>query len=78
MSPMPSPGDPYANAFIAEHMKCWRMIHSRQLQATHCREEPAWTGRRFSPRGDRWFRVWACPNHLEGLTGLLQFGTTVK
>jgi hypothetical protein len=21
-----------------------------------------------------WFRVWACPQHLEGLTGLRQFG----
>ena len=30
---MPAPGDPYANAFIAEHMKCWRMIHDRQRQA---------------------------------------------
>jgi integrase len=30
---MPRPGDPYANAFIAEHMKCWRMIHDRQGQA---------------------------------------------
>jgi hypothetical protein len=33
MSAMPAPGDPYANAFIAEHMKCWRMIHDRQRQA---------------------------------------------
>jgi hypothetical protein len=24
----------------------------------------------FSPRGDRWWRVWACPDHLDGLTGL--------
>jgi hypothetical protein len=36
--------------------------------------EPAWTGRWFSPKGDRWFRVWACPEHLEELTGLRQFG----
>jgi hypothetical protein len=35
VSPMPQPGDPYANAFIAEHMKCWRMIHDRQGQATY-------------------------------------------
>jgi hypothetical protein len=46
----------------------------KQLQATHCREVPTWTGRWFSPRGDRWFRVWACPDHLEGLTGLREFG----
>jgi hypothetical protein len=25
-------------------------------------------------RGDRWWRVWACPEHLEGLTGLREFG----
>ena len=34
--------------------------------ATHCDETPSWTGRSFSPPGDRWFRVWACPSHLEG------------
>jgi hypothetical protein len=22
------------------------------------------------PRGDRWWRVWACPEHLDGPTGL--------
>jgi hypothetical protein len=35
---MPRPSDPYANAFIAEHMKCWRMIHDCQGQADHCLE----------------------------------------
>ena len=25
-------------------------------------------------KGDRWWRVWACPDHLEGLTGLREFG----
>ena len=24
--------------------------------------------------GDRWFRVWACPEHIDGLTGLREFG----
>jgi hypothetical protein len=70
----PRPGDLYASAFIAEHMKCWRMIHDRQLQANHCPETPSWTGRWFSPRGDRWFRVWACSDHLDSLTGLREFG----
>ena len=27
---MPESGDPYASASVAEHMKCWRMIHDRQ------------------------------------------------
>ena len=53
---MPEPGDPYANAFISEPMKCWRVIHDRQLQATHCMETPTWTGRWFAPSGDRWWR----------------------
>ena len=71
---MPEPGDPYANAFVSEPMQCWRMIHDRQGQADHCHETPFWTGRWFSPSGDRWWRVWACPDHLEGLTGLREFG----
>ena len=55
----------------------WPMVYSKQVQATHCREEPSWTARRFTPRGDRWFRVWACPDHTDGLTGLRQFGGVV-
>jgi len=74
VSPMPRRGDPYANAFIAEPMMCWRMVHDRQGQATHCMETPSWTGRWFAPSGDRWWRVWACPDHLDGLTGLREFG----
>ena len=70
---MPSSGDP-CPGFIAELGRCWQMVYSRQLQATHCQEQPSWTGRWFSPRGDRWFRVWACPDHVDGLTGLRQFG----
>jgi hypothetical protein len=33
---MPQPGDPYADAFGSEVGQCWRMIHDRQGQATHC------------------------------------------
>ncbi len=72
--PMPQPGDP-CPGFIAEPDRCWRMVYSRQLQAAHYREAPAWTGRWFSPSGERWWSVWACPDHLEGLTGLRQFGS---
>lgn len=42
---MPEPGDPYASAFVCEVGQCWRMIHDRQGQATHCPEAPSWTGR---------------------------------
>jgi len=55
--------------------RCWRMLYSHQLQATDCHERPAWTGWWFSPRGDR---VWACPDHLDGLTGLRQFGSGTR
>jgi hypothetical protein len=74
MDRMPEPGDP-CPGFIAEPGRCWRMVYSGLMQATHCREAPAWTGRWFSPRGDRWFRVWSCPAHVGSLTGLRQFGS---
>jgi hypothetical protein len=60
--------------FMAEPGRCWRMVYDHNLQATHCIERPSWTGRWFSPKGDRWWRVGACPDHLEGLTGLREFG----
>jgi hypothetical protein len=69
---MPQPGDPYANAFRVEPGQCWRMVHDVRLQGEHCPEPPSWTGRWFSPRADRWWRVWACEHHPEGLTGLRQ------
>jgi hypothetical protein len=75
---MPRPGDPYASAFVAEVGQCWRMIHDRQGQATHCRDVPTWTGRWFALSGERWWRVWACPAHIEGLTGLREFGQTPR
>jgi hypothetical protein len=68
------PGDPYASAFVAEVGKCWRMVHDVRLQALRCPETPTWTGRWYAPSGDRWWRVWSCPDHLEGLTGLREFG----
>lgn len=74
VSSMPQPGDPYAQAFIVEPMKCRRLIHDRQGQAAHSLETPSWTGRWFSPSGDRWWRVWSCPDHLDGLTGVKEFG----
>ena len=50
------------------------MVYDRNLQATHCAEPTTWTGRWFSPRGDKWWLVWACEGHLEGLTGLREYG----
>ncbi len=65
----PSPGDSYANAFVAEAGQFWRMVFGRNDQATHCAETPIWTGRWLAPNGERWWQVWSCPEHLEGLTG---------
>ena len=63
----------YAQAFTVGVGQCWAMIHDRQLQATAPRRRrgPAGVVR---PTGDRWWRVWACPEHLDGLTGLREFG----
>jgi len=73
VEPLPRPGD-RSPGFMAEPGRCWALVYSRQLQSTHCQEAPAYTGRWFTPKGDKWFRVWACHEHLEGLTGIRQFG----
>ena len=59
---MPQPGDP-CPGFTVDVGRCWQMVYDRNLQANHCPEAPSWTGRWFSPRGDRWWRVWACDGH---------------
>ena len=41
VSPMPEPGD-LIEAFSPQPGRCFRMVYSVQLQATHCRQEPAW------------------------------------
>jgi hypothetical protein len=74
MDGRPQPGDRYAQAFTVEPGQCWAMVHDRQGQATHCAQPPTWTGRWFSPSGHRWWRCWSCPDHIEGLTGLREFG----
>ena len=63
----PRPGD-RSPGFTAEPGECWALVYSNLLQSTHCTETPSWTGRWFAPSGDRWWRVWSCPDHLEGLT----------
>ncbi len=40
VDPMPEPGD-LITAFSPQPGRCFRMVQSRQLQATHCRGEPA-------------------------------------
>ncbi len=38
------------------------MVQSRQLQATHCRGEPAWKGQWRDAKGRTWY-VEACRRH---------------
>jgi hypothetical protein len=71
----PRPGDPYASAFRAEVGQCWRVVHDSKLQAVSCAEEPVWTGRWHSPRGDgQWWHVWSCPDYIDGLTAVREYG----
>ena len=41
VDPTPEPSD-LIEAFSPLPDRCFRMVQSRQLQATHCRREPAW------------------------------------
>ena len=51
------------------------MVHDRQGQATHCREEPTYTGRWYNPRDDgNYWGVWSWPCQLDGLTAVREFG----
>lgn len=70
--PPPQPGE-VCPGFVTQPDRCWRMVYDGCLQAAHCTAAPAWSGRWFAPSGARWWRVWACPDHLDGLTGLRAF-----
>jgi hypothetical protein len=63
---MPQPGDPYSQAFIVEPNECWRIVHDRQGQATHCLETTTFTGRWYSPRHDGTWWCGAVPTTLMG------------
>jgi len=47
------------DAFSPQPGRCFRMVQSRQLQADHCRGEPAWKGQWQDVKG-RWWYVEAC------------------
>jgi hypothetical protein len=66
----PKPGDAYpCGPYVQEARgRCWRMVHSKQLQATHCNEPVAWTGLFTSPSGKRQWKVRACEVHTDGLS----------
>ena len=58
---MPEPGDLIV-AFSPQPGRCFRMVQSRQLQATHCRREPAWKGQWRDAVGRIWYEE-ACREH---------------
>jgi hypothetical protein len=74
MAPMPKPGEP-CPGFTAEPDRCWRMLYdrtSRRRTAARRRSGRVGGSRREVTVGSA---VWACPDHLEGLTGLREFGS---
>ncbi len=58
---MPEPGD-LVEAFSPLPDRCFRMVQSRQLQATHCRQAPEWKGIWTDRKGNSWY-VEACRVH---------------
>jgi hypothetical protein len=70
---MPHPGD-VSPGFIAEADRCWRMVYDHNLQATHCADAPRWTSPTALAEGRPLVGGVACPDHLDGLTGLREFG----
>ena len=71
---MPQPGDRYAQAFTVEPGQRWAIVHDSKLQANHCPESAAWTVRGVHRVATVGWVAWVCPNHLDGLTGLREFG----
>jgi hypothetical protein len=67
MDRMPEAGDLIV-AFSPQPGRCFRMVQSRQLQATHCRQEPAWKGQWQDVKGGWWY-VEACREHAPKPTG---------
>ena len=70
---MPQPGNRYAQAFTVQPGKCWAMVHDCQGRRPLPRD--AFVDRALvQPRRRSWWRVWSYPEHLDGLTGLREFG----
>ncbi len=63
---MPKPGA-LITAFSPQPGRCFRMVYSRQIQATHCRQPPAWKGQWRDANGRTWY-VEACRDHAPKVT----------
>jgi hypothetical protein len=66
MAQLIRPGDTLTGFFVAEG-RCFRMVASRQIQATHCDETVRWRGR-FTDTAGRVHRVWSCERHAHDLS----------
>ena len=64
---MPRPGD-LITAFSPQPGRCFRMVQSRQLQATRCPDPPAWKGIWTDVKGRSWY-VEACRGHAPKVIG---------
>jgi hypothetical protein len=54
------------NGFFVQEGRCFRLIASRQIQATHCDEPAAWRGQFTDAKGKvHW--VWSCERHVGDL-----------
>ena len=67
MSQLIRPGDALMGFFVQEG-RCFRMIASPQIQATHCDEPAPWRGR-FTDATGKVHRVWSCEDHVGELGG---------
>ena len=61
------PGDALTSFFVSPG-RFFRMVYSKQLQATHCYEATEWRGR-FTDAKGKVHRVWACEGHAGELEG---------
>jgi len=68
MSRLIRPGDALTGFFVQEG-RCFRMIASPQIQATHCDEPAPWRGR-FTDAKGKTHLVWGCDRHAEGLEAI--------
>ena len=65
MSELIRPGDTLAGFFV-QQSRCFRMIASPQIQATHCQQPARWRGR-FTDTAGRAHQVWGCDAHAQAL-----------
>jgi hypothetical protein len=70
---MPQSGKPCPD-FIAEAARSWQNLYQLAAPSNPLPRAADVDGRWRSPKGDRWWQVWTCDGHTEGLTGLRQFG----